>query len=59
MDEDELQVLISRLSNTVERLAHQRQNSPEYRHEASVLQDAKQLLAEKRKPKKIVDEVTF
>jgi hypothetical protein len=52
MDENELQVLISRMSNTVERLAHTRQNSPEYRHEAGILKDARQLLAEKRKPEK-------
>jgi hypothetical protein len=56
MDENELRVLISKLSNTVERLAHERPNSPEHRSEAETLKDARQLLAEKRKAS---NEVTF
>jgi hypothetical protein len=59
MDENELQALIGRLSNTVERLAHERQNSPVYRHEAGILKDARQLLTEKRQLKTIPSEVTF
>lgn len=59
MDENELQVLISSLSSTVEKLAHEKPNSPEYRHEAGILKDARQLLAEKRKPKKMSDETMF
>lgn len=48
MDETELRQLIEKLSHNVERLAHERPTSAEYRHEAGVLSDAKKLLEEKR-----------
>jgi hypothetical protein len=51
LDENELEELIQKLSRTVERLAYEKPNSAEYRHESGVLQDANQLLAEKRKAK--------
>jgi hypothetical protein len=35
----------------VERLAHEKPGSGEYNHEAGVLKDARQLLAEKQKAK--------
>jgi hypothetical protein len=58
MDETELQVLIGKLTNTVDRLAYERPNSAEYRTEAVIPEDARQLLTEKRKPKPS-GEVTF
>ncbi|MFZ0861628.1 MAG: hypothetical protein WCA27_01330 [Candidatus Sulfotelmatobacter sp.] len=51
MDEQELGALIEKLSETVERLAHEKPGSGEYNHEAGVLKDARQLLAEKRRAK--------
>lgn len=48
MDDVELTQLIDKLSHNVERLAYERPNSAEYRHEAGVLSDARQLLAEAR-----------
>jgi hypothetical protein len=51
MDEQELGALIEKLSETVERLTHEKPGSGEYNHEAGVLKDARQLLAEKRKAK--------
>ena len=51
MDEQELGERIEKLSEAVERLAHQKPGSDEYNHEAGVLKDARQLLAEKRKGK--------
>jgi hypothetical protein len=58
MDQNELQVLISKLERTVERLAYERPSSPEHRTEAGILKDAKQLLSEKRK-QETSSEVTF
>ena len=49
MDEQELGALLEKLSQTVERLAHERPGSVEYNHEAGVLRDVRQLLAAKRK----------
>jgi len=51
MDEQELGALIEKLSEMVERLAHEKPGSSEYNHEAGVLRDARQLLSEKRKAK--------
>lgn len=51
MDEQELGALIEKLSESVERLRHERPGSGEYNHEAEVLKDARRLLAEKRKKK--------
>ncbi len=51
MDEQELGALIEKLSETVERLAHERPGSGEHNNEAGVLKDARQLLAEKRAPR--------
>ena len=51
MDEQELGALIEKLSQTVERLAHERPGSGEYNHEVGVLRDVRQLLAAKRKAK--------
>ena len=51
MDEQELGALIEKLSETVERLAHEKPGSSEHSHEAGVLKDARQLLAERRKAK--------
>jgi hypothetical protein len=52
MDEQELGALIEKLSANVERLRYERPGSGEYKHEAGVLKDARQLLDEKRrKPK--------
>ena len=58
MDEQELGALIEKLSETVERLAHEKPRSGECNHEAGVLKDARQLLAEKRKAKAL-SEVKF
>jgi len=49
MDEQELGALIEKLSETVERLAHEKPGSGEYNQETGVLKDARQLLAEKRR----------
>jgi hypothetical protein len=51
MDEQELGALIEKLSEAVERLAHEKPGSGEYNHKAGVLRDARQLLAEKRMAK--------
>lgn len=59
MDEQELGALIEKLSGTVERLRYERPGSGELNHEAEVLTDARQLLAEKRYKKEIADEVRF
>ena len=59
MDEQELGALIEKLSETVERLAHEKPGSGEYNHEAVVLKDARLLLAEKRKKKEVRTEVRF
>jgi hypothetical protein len=48
MDENELRELIRNLEHKVAKLNHERPGSAEYRHESSVLEDAKQLLAEKQ-----------
>jgi len=55
LDEQELGALIEELSQTVERLAHEMPGSGEYKHEAGVLKDARQLLAEKRESKALRD----
>jgi hypothetical protein len=57
MDEKELEVLIVHQEHTVAKLNHERSGSGEYRFEAGILKDAKQLLAEKRKAKKPNDVV--
>jgi hypothetical protein len=49
MDEQELGALLEKLSQTVERLAHEKPGSGEYNHEAGVLKDVRQLLAAKQK----------
>jgi hypothetical protein len=52
MDESELESLISKQEHLVARLEYERPGSGGYRFEASILQDAKQLLDEKRKKPK-------
>jgi len=59
MDEQELGALIEKLSETVERLAHQRPGSGEYNHESGVLKDARLLLADRRKKKEVRTDVKF
>jgi len=59
MDEQELGALIEKLSETVERLAHEKPGSGEYKQETGVLKDARQLLAEKRKAQGPGSEVKF
>jgi len=59
MDEKELAALIVKLEHTVAKLNHEKPGSGEYRHEAGILKDAKQLLAEKRKRQGPMDEVKF
>jgi hypothetical protein len=49
MDEQELGAVIEKLSEAVERLAREKPGSGEPNHEAGVLKDARQLLAEQRK----------
>ena len=51
MDEQELGALIEKLSETVQRLAHEKPDSDDYRREAGVLSDVRQLLAAKRRLK--------
>jgi hypothetical protein len=55
LDEQELGALIEELSQTVERLAYEKPGSGEFNHEAGVLKDARQLLAEKRESKALRD----
>jgi hypothetical protein len=55
LDEQELGALIEELSQTVQRLAYEKPGSGEYNHEAGVLKDARQLLAEKRELKALRD----
>jgi len=53
MDEQELGALIEILSETVERLAHEKPSSGEYNHEVGVLRDVRQLpcrRSERRRP---------
>ena len=50
-----LEALIEKLSQTVEHLGHERPGSGEYNHEAGVLKDARQPLAEKRELKALRD----
>jgi hypothetical protein len=52
MDEKELQALIAKQEHLVAKLNYERPGSPEYRFEAGILKDAKQLLDEKRKKPK-------
>jgi Arc/MetJ-type ribon-helix-helix transcriptional regulator len=59
MDEQELGALIEKLSETVERLAHERPGSGEYNHESGVLKDARLLLADRRKKKEVRTDVKF
>lgn len=58
MDEQELGALIEELSETVERLAHEKPGSGDYNPEAGLLKGARQLLAERRKAKAL-SEVRF
>lgn len=59
MDEQELGALVEKLSESVERLGHERPGSAEHNHEAEVLKDARRLLAEKRREKQSSDGVKF
>jgi len=55
MDEKELEALITKQKYSVAKLEYEKPGSAEYNHEAGVLKDAKQLLGEKRKKKKLVE----
>ena len=57
MDETELEAFIAQQEHTVAKLEYERSGSGEYRLEAGILKDAKQLLAEKRKKKEPWDEI--
>jgi hypothetical protein len=49
MNERELEEFIGRQEHLVDTLQHDRPGSPEYHFEAGVLQDARQLLDQKRR----------
>jgi hypothetical protein len=51
MDEQELGALIEKLSETVQRLAHEKPDSDDHRREVGLLSDVRQLLAAKRRLK--------
>jgi hypothetical protein len=52
MDEKELEVFVARKEKVVTDLSHERPGSYEYGFEVSILEDAKQLLDQKRKKPK-------
>jgi hypothetical protein len=55
MDEQELGALLEQLSQTVERLAHEKPGSGEYTHKVGLLRDVRQLLAARQKRKEASD----
>jgi hypothetical protein len=59
MDEEELAAFVAQQEHTVAKLNYQKPGSGEYRMEESILKDAKQLLTDKRKQKKLFGEVEF
>jgi uncharacterized membrane protein len=59
MSEQELEVLIAKLENTVVKLNYERPGSSEARFQAEELKDAKQLLHDRRKNRRGSDEPHF